>query len=38
MKNVINKNSHLLIKINRIVVNNVRQVKTFARIMMANNF
>ena len=33
----INKNSYLLLKIIRVVVNNIRQVKTFARIMMANN-
>ena len=38
MRDVINKNSNSSLKIIRVVVNNIRQVKTFTRIMMANNF
>ena len=36
-KNFITKNSNSSLKIVRVVVNNTRQVKTFTRIMMANN-
>ena len=37
MRDFITKNSHLSLKIIRVVVDNIRQVKTFARIMMENN-
>ena len=37
MRAFINKNSNSLLKIIRAVVNNIWQVKTFTRIMMANN-
>ena len=37
MRDFINKNSNSSLEIIRIVVNNIRQVKTFTRIMMANN-
>ena len=37
MKDFITKNSNSLLKIIRVVVNNIRQVKTFTRIMMASN-
>ena len=37
MRDFINKNSNSSLKIIRAVVNNIRQVKTFIRIMMANN-
>ena len=36
MKDFITKNSNSLLKIIRVVVNNIRQVKTFTRIMMAS--
>ena len=37
MKNFINKNSNSSLKIILVVVSNIRQVKAFTRIMMANN-
>ena len=37
MRDFINKNSNLSLKIIRVVVNNMRQVKTLTRIMMVNN-
>ena len=38
MNDFINKYSNSSLKIIRVVVNNIRQVKAFTRIMMANNF
>ena len=37
MNDFINKYSNSSLKIIRVVVNNIRQVKAFTRIMMANN-
>ena len=37
MRDFINKNSNLSLKIIRVVANNIRQVKAFTRIMMTNN-
>ena len=37
MRDFITKNSHLLLKIIHVVVNNIQQTKMFARIMMAND-
>ena len=37
MRNFINKNSNSSLKIMRVVVKNIQQVKSFIRIMMANN-
>ena len=38
MRDFINKNSNSLLKTIRVVVNNIRQVKAFTRIMITNNF
>ena len=37
MRDFINKNSNSSLKIIHVVVNNIRQVKAFTRIVMANN-
>ena len=37
MRDFIRKNSNSSLKIIHVVVNNIRQVKAFTRIMMANN-